>query len=843
MARQRGFVLLAATGAILVGSLMLAGWYHRALGELEKAMVDSTRDAIIAVAEVLYKYRLENNNTWPSSMSALSSLAPELSAKARNGVGQPITLVPPSPPSHPTDPIAISTNLLDTDLADEVRSEFPGQARAGTTSVVEIEIPIPGHEPGQRVQDLLVRDGTRDMTGNLDMDGNSILDVRDLHINTSLIVGGQRLDAAGARFANAWASLNCRSDAILTISGGRPGCRRIVRTRPPPRVPVVTLSIPAISIAGGSPVTEGGDAVFTLSSTVPPASDLTVVLAVSDDPSEDYLDAGDEGRKTLTFPAGASSATWSVPTVDDGAAESDGLVTVSILAGTGYTIGGIRFASVRVSDNDGGDEPETPAISVTGGSAVTEGYDAIFIVRASRASAAAIDIALDVSDDATSDFLAASSEGRKTVTLPAGSTWARYPVPTVDDGDDEPDGRVAVRIAAAPDYRIGSPGSDSVTVRDDDPTPPGIPEITIRGGTPVTEGGNATFTVRASRTSAAAIDIALDVSDDATSDFLAASSEGPNSVTLPAGHTSVRYSVPTVDDAIDEPDGQVMARIVNAAEYTVGSRSSASVTVRDDDAAPPATPRITITGGSAVTEGQTAVFTLQADRAPTAPIAIGLEISDDATSDFLAASSEGRKTAALARGSLMATYSVGTVDDTTDEPNGQIAARIVSGAGYAVGTPSSGSVTVRDDDSAPPVVCPRPDDLDSRAGWNADTCKAFCGAETWDYSRGIRVSVGVTQRRGLDYATYSSSQPGDCSDTSVYSINDLLLYAGSGSTCGIWSIYDVVGPGGANFYGRRIQQPQQYTLPGVNPLILTCGPPLCFSLGSEIIRRCGDLRR
>ena len=146
--------------------------------------------------------------------------------------------------------------------------------------------------------------------------------------------------------------------------------------------------------------------------------------------------------------------------------------------------------------------------------------------------------------------------------------------------------------------------------------------------------------------------------------------------------------------------------MVNAAEYTVGSRSSASVTVRDDDAPPPATPRITITGGSAVTEGGTAVFTLQADRAPAAPIAIGLEISDDATSDFLAASSEGRKTAALTRGSLIATYSVGTVDDTTDEPDGRITARIVSGAGYAVGSPSSGSVGVSDDDDRPnPTIC------------------------------------------------------------------------------------------------------------------------------------------
>ena len=426
---------------------------------------------------------------------------------------------------------------------------------------------------------------------------------------------------------------------------------------------------------------------------------------MSDDPSVDFVAASDEGRKILTIPAGSTSATWSVPTVDDGAAESDGLVTVSIQPGAGYTIGSSRFASVRVTDNDGA-EPGLPEISVTGGSAVTEGHDAIFIVRASRASAAAIDIALDVSDDATSDFLAPSSEGRKTVTLPAGATWARYPVPTVDDTTDEPDGRIAARIAASSDYTVGSPGSDSVAVRDNDTTPPGIPEINIRGGTPVTEGGSATFTVRASRASAAAIDIALDVSDDATSDFLAPSSEGRKTVTLPAGATWARYPVPTVDDTTDEPDGRIAARIAASSDYTVGSPGSDSVAVRDNDTTPPGIPEINIRGGTPVTEGGTAVFTLQADRAPAAPIAIGLEISDDATSDFLAASSEGRKTAALTRGSLIATYSVGTVDDSTDEPDGRITARIVSGAGYAVGSPSSGSVDVSDaDDSLNPPIC------------------------------------------------------------------------------------------------------------------------------------------
>ena len=842
LGRQGGFALLTATGAALAVSLMVGGWYLRELGDLEKAKVDNTRDIIIATAEVLYKYRLENANTWPSAMSDLSALAPVLSNNPRNGVGRPLTLAPPSPLNHPTEPIIIRTDMLDSGLAAEVRSEFPGQARAGTNSVVEIEIPIPGHEPGRRIRELLVRDGARDMTGDLNMGGNDITDVDSFLINERLIIGGEVLDRDGARFLVEMAGLNCGPDQLLAISGGTPSCINFnpagAVTPPPPPPP----TLPGVSVSGGSVVTEGGDAVFTLTSTAPFSSAVTVVLDVSDDSSSDFLASADEGTKSVIFPAGSSSVIWSVPTEDDSTAEPNGQVTVRVWSGSGYVPYAPESATVDVTDNDSG-PPPGPVITVTGGSGVTEGVSAIFTLRSDRVSTTAIDISLTVSDDATSDFLATAREGPRTVRLPAGDTTVTYSVRTEDDGTDEPDGRVTIRVRESSGYTTGSPSTASVTVRDNDAPPLNVPVITITGGSAVTEGGTARFTVRADRASTAAINISLDVSDDATSDFLAPSAEGRKSVTLPAGARSATYSVRTEDDSADEPNGQVSARIVSGTGYTPGSASSASVTVRDNDLPPLGIPEISISAGGAVTEGGDAIFTLRASRGSAAAISIGLNVSDDATSDFLVPSSEGRKSIVLPARATSVRYTLPTEDDSIDEPDGRVTVRIVSSSGYTVGSRSSASVTVRDDDAPPLLVCPRPAGLDSRAGWNANTCKAFCGAETWDYSRGIRVFVGVTQRRGLDYASYSYSQPGDCSVSSVYSINDLLLYAGSGTTCAIWSIYDVVGPGGANFYGRRIQQPQQYTLPGVNPLILTCGPPLCFSLSSEIINRCGNLRR
>ena len=704
LGRQRGFALLAATGAALVVSLAIAGWYHRELGELEKAKVDTTRDIIIATAEVLYSWRLGNNNTWPSSMSDLAALAPALSNDPRNGVGQPLTLAPPSPPNHPTEPIVIRTDVLDSGLAAEVRSEFPGQARAGTGSVVEIEIPIPGHEPGARVQELLVRDGTRDMTGDLDMGGNDINDVDRFLINDRLVIGGEVLDRDRARFLVRLAGLNCGPDQLLAISGGVPSCIAWspTDTLPPPPLPP---AVPGVSITAGSPVTEGGNAVFTLRATVPFSSAVTVGLSVSDDAAADFLAAGDEGGKTVTFPAGVPSITWSVPTLDDADDEPDGQVTVTVRSGAGYVPYAPVSASVDVSDDDGGGTPRKPAITITGGGAVTEGGNAVFTLRVDRASVFSYPIALFVSDDASSDFLAASREGHKTISLPAGGTTVRYSVPTLDDMDDEPDGRVTVRIMGGPTftYTTGSPSSASVQVRDDDAAPPGLPVITIAGGSAVTEGGTAVFTITADRVSTSSMAISISVSDDATSDFLAPSAEGYHSVSLPAGSTTTTYPVPTRDDSVDEADGRVTVRIAGTSVYTAGAPSSASVRVLDDDAAPPGLPALTIAGrAGSIAEGGSAVFTISADRASRAAIRVGLDVSDDATSDFLAASSEGAGSITLPAGATTVRYSVPTVDDATDEPDGRVTVRIAGGSGYTAGSPRSASVGVRDDDMPPP---------------------------------------------------------------------------------------------------------------------------------------------
>lgn len=98
------------------------------------------------------------------------------------------------------------------------------------------------------------------------------------------------------------------------------------------------------------------------------------------------------------------------------------------------------------------------------------------------------------------------------------------------------------------------------------------PEITIaRGTSPVTEGTDATYTVSADPAQAADLTVNLAVADAPDANFVDAGNEGAGkTVTLAADTASATWTVPTVPDIIDEPNGP------------------ATVTVNDDDGPPPA---------------------------------------------------------------------------------------------------------------------------------------------------------------------------------------------------------------------------------------------------------------
>ena len=447
------------------------------------------------------------------------------------------------------------------------------------------------------------------------------------------------------------------------------------QTPPPPPTPEV-------SVTGGSGITEGGSASFTVSASPAPASNLDVKVTVTQ--SGDY--GATTGQRTVTIPT-TGSATFTVGTTDDSADETDGSVTATVNAGSGYTVSSSQgAATVAVSDND--DAP-TPVVSVTAGNGVTEGGDATFTVSANPAPASNLDVSVTVSQ--SGDY--GATTGKRTVTVPTTGS-VTLTVGTTDDSTDETDGSVTATVNGGSGYTVSSSqGAATVGVADNDDAP--TPVVSVTAGSGVTEGGDAVFTVTASPAPAANLAVSVTVSQ--SGDYRATT--GKRTVTVPTTG-SVTLTVATTDDQADETDGSVTATVNAGSDYTVSSsQGAATVAVSDNDDAP--TPVVSVTGGAGITEGGSAVFTVTARPAPAANLDVSVTVSQGG--DYGAAT--GQRTVTVpTTGSV--TFTVGTTDDDVDETDGSVTATVNAGSGYTVSsTQGAATVGVADNDAAPtPVV-------------------------------------------------------------------------------------------------------------------------------------------
>ncbi len=340
---------------------------------------------------------------------------------------------------------------------------------------------------------------------------------------------------------------------------------------------------------------------------------------------------------------------------------------------------------------EGTTPPTVPQVTVQGGSAVTEGGHAVFTVSASSSPAAALTVTIAVADDASSDFLASSDEGEKTVTIASGQTSATLTVPTQDDSTDEADGSVTATVSGGTGYTVGSPSTATVAVSDNDPAAQGTPVVRIAAGAGVTEGGNAVFTLTASPTPTASITVNVAVAQSGA--FASSGQAGTRTVTIGTGGTAT-LTVATDDDGTDEANGSITATVQAGTGYTAhGTQNAATVGVDDNDV-----PVVRVTGGTGVTEGGTAAFTVTASPTPAAAITVSVAITQ--SGNFATSGQTGTRTVTIGS-SGTGTVNVTTVNDSTDEANGAIAATVQAGSGYTVATAPNhaASVTVADDDA------------------------------------------------------------------------------------------------------------------------------------------------
>gem|GEM_PF-5919863 len=264
---------------------------------------------------------------------------------------------------------------------------------------------------------------------------------------------------------------------------------------------------------------------------------------------------------SVTIPAGATSATFSIDAVDNSIA--DGSATITLTA----TAGGLpsATATLTVTDND------TPGITVTptSGLVTTEaGGTATFKVVLNSQPVANVTLGL------TSSNTAEGTVAPNTLTF----TSANWNVPqtvTVTGVDDAiADGNQPYTIITAPAVSTDSnynklDAADVSVVNQDNESP----TLTLSANlSTIVEGASTSLTLTRNTPIAAPLTVNLSSSDNGSLPV-------PSTITIPAGAASVTFSVTAVDDNV--VNGTRTANLTaSLSGFTAGS---IAITVTDND--------------------------------------------------------------------------------------------------------------------------------------------------------------------------------------------------------------------------------------------------------------------
>ncbi|MXW11996.1 MAG: hypothetical protein F4Z73_03805, partial [Synechococcus sp. SB0668_bin_13] len=419
-----------------------------------------------------------------------------------------------------------------------------------------------------------------------------------------------------------------------------------------------------------------------------------------------------------------------IRTEDDDIDEPDGTLTMMVEYGEGLTSNSV---TVDMLDND----PTVVSLARVGSEVISDGGAAAFTVTLGRALVAGevIDVPLAISGTGVSadgytlsvtsgtgaalsgtntltPNLRFSGAGAQTATLAlrpaAASTVERYRIALGPDGTGA-NGFDRAGLGTNVGGGANPHGTqNSFHVWKD----LGHPSVTITGGpAEMSEGSTASFTLTANPAPSASFTVTVNVTD--SGDFATAGQSGSRTVSIgPDGAGS--FTVTTVDDGVYELNGAIRATVQVGDGYTVGAPSLASVAVTDNDEGI----LVKTDAPSGITEGQQ--FQVILDTKPLWDTPQPATFRFTRTGDFMKLRScpgypcpqtgsynqwlYGDGTGKGSFGWIHNTtgnwgFNLGTVNDSIDEPDGTLTAKVEYGDGLST---NSVTVPIRDDD--PTVV-------------------------------------------------------------------------------------------------------------------------------------------
>ncbi|MFZ2755066.1 MAG: Calx-beta domain-containing protein, partial [Lysobacteraceae bacterium] len=503
-----------------------------------------------------------------------------------------------------------------------------------------------------------------------------------------------------------------------------------------------TLTIsppPSVSIAV-APASVSEDGATNLTYTVTRSLNLsspTLVNITTSGTATSGVDYGG-GVATVSIPSGATTATITINPSVDGLVEADETVTLTVAAGTGYTVGAPASATGTILNDD----VPTATITVSPAAVAEDGApNLVYTVNLNQASFTALSINYTVGGTATNgtDYATITSP----LVIPAGSTTGTVTVNPTADATIEADETVILTLAAGTGYTVGAPASATGTILNDD-----LPDLTINDVT-ASEGNagttNFTFTVSLSAPAGpggVTFDIATaNGSATAGVDYVANSLTGQ---TIPAGSSTYTFTVLVNGDALNEPTETFFVNVTNVTNAVVADGQGVGTITNDDPLPSLSINDVTVVEGNAGTVN--AVFTVTLSAASGQTVGVNYATADGtATQPADYTSTTGALT--FTPGQTTQTITVPVIGETVPEANETFFVNL-SGATNATIADNQGLGTITNDD-VPVTVNPAtlPDGAVAAAYSQTTTASGGAGPYTFTVTAGS-LPAGVTLSPG-----------------------------------------------------------------------------------------------
>ncbi len=343
------------------------------------------------------------------------------------------------------------------------------------------------------------------------------------------------------------------------------------------------VTVAATDATAGEPNSSQDTGTFTFSRTGSTAAALTVNYAVGGTATSgtDFNSLG----TAVSFAAGSATKTKLLNVLDDAAVEGKESVVLTLAGGSGYTVGSAASATVMIHDDDQAAAVVTVAATdATAGEPDSGQGTGTFTFSRTGSTAAALTVNFRVAGTAGSetDYNSIGTDVR----FAAGAATATKTVRAIDDEALEEAESVTVRLTSGSGYTIGSSSLATVMIQDDDAAA-AVVTVTATdatAGEPDSSQGTGTFTFSRTGSTAAALTVNFRVAGTASSetDYNSIGTD----LRFAAGVATATKTVRVINDEALEEAETVTVRLTNGGGYTIGSSSSATVRIQDDDVSP-----------------------------------------------------------------------------------------------------------------------------------------------------------------------------------------------------------------------------------------------------------------